>query len=64
MGKLLEIALLFISLGKPPHFDGKDYSHWSYQMQYYLFGLHPSIWDIVENGMNIPNIDDPNYNEI
>jgi hypothetical protein len=29
-----------------------------------FFSLHPSIWDIVENGMNIPSIDNENYNEV
>jgi hypothetical protein len=29
--------LLSIHIGKPPHFDGEDFSHWSHQMQYHLF---------------------------
>jgi hypothetical protein len=43
--------LLSIPLGKPPHFDGEDYSFWSHKMSSHLFSLHPSIWEIVENGM-------------
>jgi hypothetical protein len=43
--------LLSIPLGKPPHFDGEDYSFWSHKMRSHLFSLHPSIWEIVENGM-------------
>jgi hypothetical protein len=43
--------LLSIPLSKPPHFDGEDYSFWSYKMRSHLFSLHPSIWEIVENGM-------------
>jgi hypothetical protein len=35
--------LLSISLGKPPHFDGDDYSFWSHKMHSHLFSLHPSI---------------------
>jgi hypothetical protein len=35
--------LLSISLGKPPHFDGEDYSFWSHKMLSHLFSLHPSI---------------------
>jgi hypothetical protein len=27
-----------------------------------LFSLHPSIWDIVENGMHVVDSDDENYN--
>ena len=42
--------LLSIPLGKPPHFDGEDYSFWSHKMRSHLFSLHPSIWEIVENG--------------
>jgi hypothetical protein len=41
----------------PPHFDGEDYSFWSHKMRSYLFSLHPSIWEIVENGMYFDNTD-------
>jgi hypothetical protein len=41
--------LLSIPLGKPPHFDGKDYGFWSHKMRSHLFSLHPSIWEIVES---------------
>ena len=44
--------LLSIPLRKPPHFDGEDYSFWSHKMCSHLFSLHPSIWEIVENGMH------------
>jgi hypothetical protein len=40
--------LLFIPLGKPPVFDGEDYSRWSEMMKYHLTSLHTSIWDIVD----------------
>jgi hypothetical protein len=48
--------LLSIPLGKPPHFDGEDYSFWSHKMRSHLFSLHPSIWEVVENGMHFDNI--------
>jgi hypothetical protein len=51
--------LLFIPLGKPPHFDGEDYSFWSHKMHSRLFSLHPSIWEIVENGMHFDSTDNP-----
>jgi hypothetical protein len=51
--------LLSIPLGKPPHFDGEDYSFWSHKMRSHLFSLHPSIWEIVENGMHFDSIDNP-----
>jgi hypothetical protein len=51
--------LLSIPLGKPPHFDGEDYSFWSHKMRSHLFSLHPSIWKIVENGMHFDSTDNP-----
>jgi hypothetical protein len=51
--------LLSIPLGKPPHFDGQDYSFWSHKMCSHLFSLHPSIWEIVENGMHFDSTDNP-----
>jgi hypothetical protein len=49
--------LLSIPLGKPPHFDGEDYSFWSHKMRSHLFSLHPSIWEIVENRMHFDSTD-------
>jgi hypothetical protein len=49
--------LLSIPLGKPPHFDGEDYGFWSHKMCSHLFSLHPSIWEIVENGMQFDRTD-------
>jgi hypothetical protein len=51
--------LLSIPLGKPPHFDGEDYAFWSHKMRSHLFSLHPSIWEIVENGMQFDSTDNP-----
>jgi hypothetical protein len=51
--------LLSIPLGKPPHFDGEDYSFWSHKMRNHLFSLHPSIWKIVEIGMQFDSSDNP-----
>jgi hypothetical protein len=51
--------LLSIPLGKPPHFDGEDYSFWSHKMRSHLFSLYPSIWEIVENRMHFDNTDNP-----
>jgi hypothetical protein len=51
--------LLSIPLGKPPHFDGEDYSFWSHKMRSHLFSLHPSIWEIVENAMHFDSMDNP-----
>jgi hypothetical protein len=49
--------LLSIPLRKPPHFDGEDFSFWSRKMHSHLFSLHPSIWEIVENGMHFDSTD-------
>jgi hypothetical protein len=51
--------LLSIPLRKPPHLDGEDYSFWSHKMCSHLFSLHPSIWEIVENGMHFDSTDNP-----
>jgi hypothetical protein len=53
--------LLSIPLGKPPHFDGEDYGFWSHKMRSHLFSLHPSIWEIVENGMHFDSSDNPMF---
>jgi hypothetical protein len=49
--------LLSIPLGKPPHFDGEDYAFCSHKMRSHIFSLHPSIWEIVENGMQFDSTD-------
>jgi hypothetical protein len=51
--------LLSIPLDKPAHFDGEDYSFWSHKMPNHLFYLYPSIWEIVENGMQFDSSDNP-----
>jgi hypothetical protein len=56
--------LLSTPPGKPPHFDGEDYSWWSHKMRNNLFSLRPSIWKVVENGMQVVDNDDENYNAI
>jgi hypothetical protein len=43
--------LLSVPLGKPPSFDGEDYSMWSNKMMLHLTSLHKSLWDIVEYGV-------------
>ena len=53
--------VLSIPLGKPPHFDGEDYSFWSHKMRNHLFSLHPSIWEVVENGMHFDSSDNANF---
>jgi hypothetical protein len=53
--------LLSVPFGKPPMFDGEDYSRWSDLMRYHLTSLHKSIWDIVEFGVQVPSVGDEDY---
>jgi hypothetical protein len=54
--------LLSVPLGKPPYFDGEDYSMWSDKMRHHLTSLHESIWNIVEFGAQVPKVGDEDYN--
>jgi hypothetical protein len=53
--------LLSVPLGKPPTFNGEDYSRWSEMMKYHLTSLHTSIWDIIEFGAQVPSVGDEDY---
>jgi hypothetical protein len=53
--------LLSVPLGKPPCFDGEDYSMWSDKMRHHLTSLHKSIWNIVEFGAQVPKVGDDDY---
>jgi hypothetical protein len=53
--------LLSVPLGKPPCFDGEDYSMWSDKMRHHLTLLHESIWNIVEFGVQVPKVGDDGY---
>jgi hypothetical protein len=55
--------LLSVPLGKPPTFDGEDYSRWSDMMRYHLISLHKSIWDVVEFVVQVPSVGDEDYDE-
>jgi hypothetical protein len=57
------MPLLSVPLGKPPMFDGEDYSRWSDMMRYHLTSLHKSIWDVVEFGVQVPSVGDEDYDE-
>jgi hypothetical protein len=53
--------LLSVPLSKPPYFDGEDYCMWSDKMRHHLTSLHESIWDIVEFGVQAPQVGDEDY---
>jgi hypothetical protein len=50
--------LLSIPLGNPPLL-WRRLLFWSHKMRSHLFSLHPSIWEIVENGMHFDSSDNP-----
>jgi hypothetical protein len=54
-------SLLSIPLGKPPVFEGEDYSMWSARMRGHLTLLHKSIWNVVEYGAQVPQVGDKDY---
>lgn len=56
--------LLSFSLGKLPHFDGTNYFKWSHSMREHLYSFHPSIWHILEVGMELPDSDDQDYSQV
>jgi hypothetical protein len=53
--------LLSVPFGKPPYFDSEDYCMWSDKMRHHLTSLHESIWDIVEFGVQVPQVGDKDY---
>jgi hypothetical protein len=55
--RTIQMPIYFLFLLENPHFDGEDYSFWSHKMRSHLFSLHPSIWEIVENGMHFDSTD-------
>jgi hypothetical protein len=42
------------SLGKVPILEGSNYDEWANKMKYHLFGVHPSLWEIVNVGITPP----------
>ena len=56
--------LLSVLLGKPPQFDDTNYFTWSLSMRGHLYRLHPNIWNIIEVGIELPNSDDENFQQI
>jgi hypothetical protein len=58
---LKHTSLLSVPLGKPPVFEGEDYSMWSARMKGHLTSLHKSIWEVVEYGAHVPQVGDKDY---
>jgi hypothetical protein len=54
--------LLFIPLGKPPQFDGEDYSRWSHKMRRHLYSLHALVLGHCTNRNANNHSDDENFN--
>jgi hypothetical protein len=54
-----------IPIGKPPYFDGMDYTKWSYSMRMHLIPLSPSIWNILCVGVGFPDKDEePDFEQL
>jgi hypothetical protein len=53
----LNAHLLSIPLGNPHTLMERTIRFWSHKMCSHLFSLHPSIWEIVENGMHFDSTD-------
>jgi gag-polypeptide of LTR copia-type/Zinc knuckle len=43
--------------GKAPLFDGTHYAKWKHTMRLHLISLHPSVWEVVCVGVNLPDED-------
>ena len=43
-----------IHLGRALYIDGTDNPKWSFYMKTHLYGLHPSVWEVVCIGMTPP----------
>jgi hypothetical protein len=41
-----------------PHFDGTDYTKWSYSMRMHLISLSLSVWNILRVGVDFPDKDE------
>jgi hypothetical protein len=52
---------LSVSFGKPPHFDGTNYTQWRTNMRWHLFSLHPNLWEIVCVGIEQPDSVDESF---
>jgi hypothetical protein len=54
-----------VPVGQPPHFDGMDYTKWSYLMRMHLILLSSSIWNIVRVGVDFPDKDEePDFEKL
>ncbi|KAJ1253494.1 hypothetical protein BS78_K248900 [Paspalum vaginatum] len=45
-------------LGKVPTLNELNYDEWSNKMQFYLFGVNPSLWEVVNVGIYKPKEDE------
>ena len=43
-------------LNKPPGFNGNHYTYWKQQMKGFIEAINIDMWDIVENGYELPKI--------
>ena len=43
------------SVFRPPFFNGLDYTYWKTRMRVFLISLNLDLWNIVENGFQLPS---------
>jgi hypothetical protein len=56
--RTIQMPICFLFLLENPHTLMERITHfWSHKMCSHLFSLHPSIWEIVENGMHFDSTD-------
>ena len=44
-----------LSVVRPPFFNGLDYTYWKTRMRVFLISLNLDLWNIVENGFQLPS---------
>jgi hypothetical protein len=51
-------AYIFISVSKPPYFDGTKYNQWKHCMKNYLYSMSPEVCQVVCDGVEFPDEDE------
>jgi hypothetical protein len=54
-----------VPVGNPPHFNGMNYTKWSYSMRMHLISLNLSVWNIVCVGVDFLDKDEePDFEQL
>jgi hypothetical protein len=52
------ITYTSIPVDKAPYFDGSKYNQWKYCMKNYLYSISPEVWQVVCDGVDLPEEDE------